>query len=242
MTIAPALYFTRIHHLRRAPVRHAFEYRSYSWFFDVDAPPKLPLPLRPFGYFRAADHLEGPGADLRTRVRTFLLDNGIDSDGPITALMNARALGYVFDPLTLFWCHDRDGALRCVIAEVHNTYGQRHAYLVRPDPHGRDEVEKRFHVSPFNRLEGRYELHVPEPADDLTVRIALLRDGQPPFHAAVTGHRLPVTPRTILRAQLRTPLSPWLTAARIRRHGIALWARGLPVAPRACSPAPRKVQ
>lgn len=230
---APSLYFTRIHHARKAPVRHDFEYRSYSWFFDLENPPRLPLPLRPFGYFRAGDHLEGPHHTLRARVRAYLTERGVDcAGGRITALMNARALGYVFDPLTVFWCHDPDDRLRCVIAEVHNTYGERHSYLLDCDPTGRAEVDKRFYVSPFNGVDGRYSLWLPEPADALTLRIALRREGQPAFHASVTGHRLPVTARTVLRAQLRAPLSPWSTAARIRRQGIALWARGVPVVPK----------
>lgn len=238
----PRLYFTRIHHVRNAPVRHEFDYRGYSWFFDLDHPPRLPILLRPFGYFRAEDHLEGPGADLRARVDHVLADHGIDcSGGRVTTLMGARVLGYVFDPLTVFWCYGPCQRLRCVIAEVHNTYGERHAYVLHPDEHGRAEVGKRFYVSPFNRVEGNYTVWTPEPAETLSLRIALLRDEQPPFVASVRGDRMPVTPGTVLRAHLRTPLSPWLTAARIRRHGIALWARGLPVVPRPGTPSNRRI-
>lgn len=289
----PALYFTRIHHARRAPVRHEFDYRGYSWYFDLEHPPKVPLLLRPLASFRAEDHLfplstgprrqHGGGrdaprshpiaplddsldrsgerhaaphahpdlsrarldnphdrlGDLRARVDAVLADHGIhDADGPVTALMNARAFGYVFDPLTVFWCHDRRGDLRCVVAEVHNTYGQRHAYVLQPDERGRAEVDKAFHVSPFHQVEGRYRLRLPEPADALDLRITLLLDARPPFHAALTGHLLPVTARTVLRANLRAPLSPLLTSARIRRHGIALWARGLPITPRPRAESP----
>lgn len=236
----PVLYATRIRHARLAPVPHRFDYRSYSWYFDVDQPPRLPLPLRPLGYFRARDHLGGPGRTLRARVEAVLAEHDIDcAGGRITALMNARAFGYVFDPLTLFWCHGPDRRLRCVVAEVHNTYGERHAYVVRPDERGRAEVAKEFYVSPFNRIEGTYRLNIPEPAARLTVGIVLHRDAHPPFVASVTGRRMPVTPRTVLRAQLRAPVSPWLTAARIRRQGIALWARGVPVVPR--PPATRRI-
>ncbi|MEV0247100.1 DUF1365 domain-containing protein [Nocardia sp. NPDC050712] len=239
--IAPALYFTRIHHARKEPVRHEFEYPGYSWYFDIDSPPRLPWPLRPLGSFRAADHLAGPGADLRSRVDRMLDTHGVDdADGPVTALMSARVLGYVFDPLTVFWCHDRDGRLRCVLAEVHNTYGERHTYVLRTDDRGRAETGKRFYVSPFNAVEGRYALRLPEPAAALGLRIVLLRDGQPPFLASMTGHRVPLTARTLLRAQLRAPLSPQLTALRIRRHGIALWAKGVPVDPRPCAASSRR--
>lgn len=231
--MTPYLYFTRIHHSRKAPVRHEFDYRGYSWFFDLDAPPRVPIPLRPLAYFRAGDHLDGPGVNLRARVDDLLAEHGIDcTGGQVTALMNARALGYVFDPLTVFWCHGRDRRVCCVIAEVHNTYGERHSYVIRPDDQGCAEVDKEFPVSPFNRVDGRYVLRLPEPTGALHLSVTLLRDGQPPFHAAVTGHRVPITARTVLRAQVRAPLSPWLTSARIRRHGITLWARGMPVEPR----------
>ncbi|MBY8861893.1 DUF1365 domain-containing protein [Nocardia sp. CA2R105] len=240
-TFGPQLYFTRIHHARRAPVRHEFGYRGYSWFFDLDDPPRLPIPLRPFAYFRAADHLRGPGATLRARVEDLLAEHGIDcAGGPITALMNARVLGYVFDPLTVFWCHGPDRRLRCVIAEVHNTYGERHAYVLEADDRARAEIDKQFHVSPFNRVEGRYSVRLPEPDEALSLRIVLSRDGQPPFLASVTGHRVPVTTGTVLRAHLRTPFSPWLTAIRIRRQGIALWLRGVPVLPRPHTPSYRR--
>lgn len=245
----PALYLTRIRHSRTEPVRHKFEYHGYSWYFDIEHPPVLPIPLRPFSYFRAADHLAPPHPrtdahgysvpcrlvpdDLRTRLDDFLGGHGVDcTGGRITALMNARALGYVFDPLTVFWCHAADGELRCVIAEVHNTYGQRYAYLLHPDELGRATVDKQFYVSPFNEVDGRYLLRLPEPEATLTLRIALLRDRRPPFTASVTGHRVPVTTRAVLRAHLRTPLAPWLIAARIRRHAVALRARGLPITPR----------
>ncbi|WP_067691058.1 DUF1365 domain-containing protein [Nocardia jejuensis] len=229
----PVLYLTRIRHARKEPVRHEFEYRGYSWYFDVEHPPRLPLPLRPLAYFRARDHLHGPGADLRARLDDLLAQHDVDCvGGRITTLMNARMLGYVFDPLTLFWCHDDRDRLRCVIAEVHNTYGDRHSYVLFPDDLGRVTADKRLYVSPFNAVDGHYVLRVPEPDDALAIRIVLLRDHTAPFTASVSGHRVPVTARTVLRAQLRTPFSPWLIAARIRRHGLALWARGLPISPR----------
>lgn len=250
----PALYLTRIRHARHGPIRHEFEYRCYSWYFDVERPPVIPLPLRPLATFHAADHLapagtehgaatpvRGLGGDLRARVDDFLAQHGVDcAGGRITALMNARSFGYVFDPLTVFWCHDPDGTLRCVIAEVHNTYGERHAYLVRTDDLGRATVDKRLYVSPFNDVDGHYLLRLPEPEENLDLRITLRRADHAPFTASMSGHRVPVTARTVLRAQLRAPFAPWLIAARIRRHGIALWARGLPISPRPLADSSRR--
>ena len=155
--LTPAIYRTRITHLRRAPVHHYFEHRSYSWYVDIDRLPELPRWLRPFARFEASDHLDGaPDDTLRQRVDNFLADHGIDlRGGTVTALLQARVLGYVFNPLSLFWCHDADGVLRHVIAEVHNTYGGRHAYLLPPDAGAArdgDEEALRFAVQRGRRL------------------------------------------------------------------------------------------
>ncbi len=100
--LTPALYRTRITHLRRAPVHHYFEHRGYSWYVDIDRLPQLPRWLRPFARFDARDHLDGgPNDSLRQRIDAFLAERGIDlPGGRVTALMQARVLGYVFNPLT----------------------------------------------------------------------------------------------------------------------------------------------
>ncbi|NMD55340.1 MULTISPECIES: DUF1365 domain-containing protein [Tsukamurella] len=236
MTPTPALYDTEIGHLRRSPIEHGFRYRSASWFIDVDAPPRVPLWLRPVVGFRAADHLfpVTDGADtLRARVEQTLRENGLEAPGgAITALLNARCLGYVFDPLTVFWCHDEDGDVAAVVAEVHNTYGGRHAYVLGPEARSGASVAKEFFVSPFHPVDGVYRLRMPEPDDALSIDVVLERPGRAPFTAHWRGTRRPATPRRILLAQWRAPLVPLVVAARIRVHGIRLWASGLPLVPR----------
>lgn len=236
---APALYETTIRHVRTDPVRNSFSYRSFSWFVDVDDLPRLARPLRPFARIRADDHLRPPGTDLRARVDAFLAENDAECNGKITALLNARVLGYVFNPLSLFWCHDTDGNVVHVVAEVHNTYGERHSYLLRTDSAGRATTEKEFYVSPFYEVAGTYEMSLPEPSEQLSVRIVLRRNGQAPFVATVAGVRRAATTANILRTQLRNPLAPLAVSARIRKQGIALWARGVPVVSRV-NTAPRE--
>ncbi|WP_411269091.1 DUF1365 domain-containing protein [Rhodococcus sp. MTM3W5.2] len=239
-----ALYRTRIRHVRTEPVHNAFGYRSYSWFIDLDALPRLPWWLRPFAGFRAEDHLEpGGGRTLRDRVDALLAVHGIDlRGGRVTALMNARVLGYVFNPLSLFWCHDKAGDLRCVLAEVHNTYGGRHCYLVRTDRNGRAETDKRFYVSPFNEVDGVYAMRLTEPSEDLDVRVVLYRDGRAPFAATMRGRRRPATAANVVRALLAAPLAPLVVAARIRVQGVRLWARGVPIAPRPATEEKERAQ
>ena len=231
-----AIYDVEIHHVRADPVRNAFRYRSYQWLVDLDALPRLPLPLRPFARFEARDHLGDPHRSLRENVDAFLAERGIDlSGGRVRMLANARVLGYVFNPLSVFWCYDRDAVLRCVIAEVHNTYGQRHSYLLKPDERGRAETGKQFYVSPFYEVSGRYSMSLPEPDERLALTITLHPEQGAPFVASMRGRRRSARGWALARMLLGRP---WVTAAvstRIRWQGIKLYLRGLPVVPRRSS-------
>ncbi|HCS59662.1 MAG TPA: DUF1365 domain-containing protein [Gordonia polyisoprenivorans] len=237
-TPLPAVVATRITHTRRSPLRHTFTYRSSSWLIDVDDPPRFRGLLRLAADVRSADHFPEPmrpGQSLRQRLDNHLRGAGVTpADGPVCALLSPRVAGYTFNPLSVFWCHHADGTLAHVVAEVHNTYGERHCYIVTPDADGRAEVDKEFYVSPFHDVSGRYRLRVPEPDGQgrVAVSIILDRPGAEPFVAALTGHARPATTRAIVGAQLRTPLAPLVVSARIRLQGIGLWARRLPVQPR----------
>jgi hypothetical protein len=236
-TRTPAIYRTTITHRRRAPVRHSFEYRSYSWYVDIDDLPRLPWWLRPFARFDAADHFsdasaDPPHASLRDRLSAFFADRDLPApDGRITALLQARVLGYVFNPLSVFWCHDREGRLRHVIAEVHNTYGERHAYLLPPADLP-VVTAKEFYVSPFNQVDGYYLVQAPRPDDEVDITVALHRDRRPAFTATLRGRRRPATTREVAVMQIISPLAPLVVAARIRIQGIRLWLRRVPVVPR----------
>ena len=108
-------------------------------------------------------------------------------------LANARVLGHVFDPLSVFWCYDRDGGLACVVAEVHNTYGERHAYLLRPDEAGVAVTGKDFHVSPFFDVSGTYELRFTLRPDLVATTVTLRREGAVAFSATFRGRPEPAT-------------------------------------------------
>ena len=236
-TSTPALYRTRITHLRRAPVHHYFEHKSYSWYIDINEPPRLPALLRPFARFEAQDHFDaapGDGPDtLRRRVDAFLAGNDIYLEGGrVTALLQARVLGYVFNPLSLFWCHDAQGGLRAVIAEVHNTYGERHAYLLPPNQDQPTMVPKKLYASPFNAVEGYYLVRAPLPADDLDVTISLHRDHHPALVATMRGARRKAGAAQVARLQLTAPLAPLMGALAIRAQGAILRLRRVPVVPR----------
>ena len=230
MSVRP--YLTSVRHIRTGPVTNDFRYRGVAWLVDLDEAAPVPRWLASIVRFRAGDHLGDPGASWRDNVIAFAAARGITiGDGPIRAMSGARTLGYAFDPITLYWCHDRAGSLTCVIAEVRNTYGDRHVYLVRPDARGRARTDKAMYVSPFNDVSGYYQLSVPAPAPNLDVRIVLHRDGQPPFVTTWSGE--PATSRSeLLLAVARAPLSAQLVTARIHWQGVKLWLRRLPIVAR----------
>ncbi|MYR07841.1 DUF1365 family protein [Gordonia sp. SID5947] len=234
----PSVVATRISHTRTTPIRHSFVHRSASWLIDIDDLPSPPPALRPFARFEPADHFpEQPiaGQTLRDRLTAHLIAADVTPpSGQIIALLSPRVAGYVFNPLSVFWCHHTDGTPACVVAEVHNTYGERHTYVVTPDDTGHAQVDKEFYVSPFNDVSGTYRLRLPPPSPDgrVAVSVTLDRPGHGPFVAALTGRARPARASSILVTQLRTPLAPLVVAARIRWHGIRLWLRRLPVATR----------
>jgi DUF1365 family protein len=224
----PAIVTGFVRHGRSAPLRHSFRHRVYQWLIDLDDVPRLPWYLRPVARFDARDHLSGRGPTLKDDVRRYLASQGISYDGRVLMLTNARVLGHVFDPLTVYWCLDSP----YVIAEVHNTYGDRHVYLLAPDSNGAAQTAKQFYVSPFNDVSGSYELQFQLDRDQVRVQVSLSRGGRKVFGASFDGVPQPATRRAIRTAALRTPLMSQRVSALIRLHGIWLWLRRLPVMPR----------
>ncbi|GAA2087188.1 DUF1365 domain-containing protein [Kitasatospora saccharophila] len=255
------LYETRTTHVRAEP-RRVFRHRGYLWLVDLDRLPELPWPLRPLARFLPRDHTldgspgGGPGG-IRRDLERHLAAHGLElGGGRVLMLTQARSLGHVFNPLTVYWCRDAAGAPLCTVAEVHNTYGGRHRYLLRADAAGRARSPKEFYVSPFLPLDGHYDLLLPEPdphprpAPDragagtetgagtarlhLAVRLEL--PGGRAFTATVTGTGRPAGPAALLRAVVRHPFATFAVSLRIRTQGIRLWLRGLPVHPRPTGP------
>ncbi|MGW8890125.1 DUF1365 domain-containing protein [Streptomyces sp. NPDC055749] len=230
---APALYDCVISHARTAPLRHSFRHRTYMWLVELDDLPVLPAVLRPLARFDPRDHFDGTAPTIRAGLDACLASNGVSLDGGrVLMLAHARVFGHVFNPISVYWCHDATGQLVCVVAEVHNTYGQRHSYVLRTDDRGRAEVPKDFYVSPFFPVDGSYRMRLPAPDERLDLTVQLRRGESVPFTATVRGIRRTATARHLLGAALRRPWSTAAVSAGIRLHGIRLYLRGLPVHPR----------
>jgi DUF1365 family protein len=237
--VKPRLYRTRVAHGRTEPVSHRFAYRHATWLVDLDDVPTLPRPLRWLAHFDAGDHLGDPTASIRANVDGYLATEGVNlHGGRVLMLATPRSLGYAFNPLTVFWCHDRGGALQCIVAEVHNTYGERHCYLLRPDADGHARADKTFFVSPFFAVDGRYDMTFTDPMvdDALHVAITLERVGRVVFRASVDGRPDAAAP-SFLRGSVRHAGAGQRVMGLIRLQGVRLWSKHLPVQPRPVAPA-----
>ncbi|MDP3891261.1 FAD-dependent oxidoreductase [Nocardioides sp.] len=225
-------YTTSIRHVRRSPMRREFTYRSRMWVVDADRLPDHGV----LGRFEARDHLGRPDRTIRENVEAFVATEGVElAGGRILMAANARAFGYNFNPISVFWCLDDQDRQVATVVEVHNTYGDRHAYLVHPDERGRATVPKQMYVSPFHGTDGVYDLVVPLPTDRLLVSVRLTTDHGEVFSASMTGRQAP-------GGVARSAPAAALGALRIRRQGLALWARGLKIRPRPTHPRQEAVQ
>ena len=236
----PSLVVGTVSHQRRTPVQHAFAHAHYQWLIDLDALPRLRWPLRLLARFDDRDHLDGGrlGGGTRGDLGRWLSRHGVvlDPGDRVLMLAHARVLGHVFDPLTVYWCVRPDHSLRALVLEVHNTYGERHAYLLDVDENGRGHVGKEFYVSPFNDTQGRYAVAMELGAHRVRASVGLDRGGERVLTAVVTGRPVPATTRTLLSVFGRHLFMTHRVSLLIRWHGIRLWLARLPVLSRPSHP------
>jgi DUF1365 family protein len=232
----PSLVEGVVDHTRHTPVVRRFRHAHYQWLVDVDHLPEHPWPLSLLTRFHAEDHLDRGrlGGGIRGDVERLLRNRGVELPWGTTVLMlaHARTLGHVFDPLTVFWCISPDHEVVATVLEVHNTYGERHAYVIEIDDRGRGRADKAFYVSPFNDTSGCYAVHLQLGPARVSVTVRLERDSAPVLTASVTGATTLATPRRIVTVALRHLLMTQRVSLLIRWHGVCLWMRRLRIEPR----------
>jgi len=246
-----AIYRGAVLHRRLRPRRHRLDYRVFSLLLDLDDLPSLDGRLRWFGYNRGAplsfhdrDHGPGEGTPLRPWVDAELARAGLDlGGGPIRVLCYPRLWGYVFNPLTVYFCHHPDGRLGAMLYEVNNTFGDRHCYLIPVDATQagaqviRQACDKRLYVSPFMEMETRYHFRVQPPGETIAVAIRQTDADGPILFASFTGNRAPLSDRALAGAVARHPLMTLKVMAGIHWEALKLFAKGMRLLPR--GPAPR---
>ena len=235
-----ALFVGHVVHSRLRPRRHRFCYRCFWMLFDLDELPKLDRELRLFSHDRSnlfsfcnADHGAGGDAPIRTQATHHLLEAGIDiGTGKVLLLAMPRILGYGFNPLSIYFCYRPDGSLAALICEVHNTFQERHSYLIATDDcKGASEFalrfEKHFHVSPFLAMDLTYDFTVTEPAEAVRVAVrAFDREGVL-LNASLAGARVPLTDLTLLKVFVTHPLLTLKVIAAIHWEALRLWWKGI---------------
>ena len=244
MTPARALLGTGVvRHLRLRPARHGFEYPTYFVLLPLRTlrrDPDPALPRNRFGLisFHDRDHGSG-GVDCLAWIDDLLAREGIaDADGEVWLHCYPRVLGYVFKPVSFWYCHRRDGSLAAIVAEVNNTFGERHCYLLHGDDlrFGRElRARKVFHVSPFCRVEGDYrfrfmrtDLGAPTHAPRTVARVDHHDANGPLLLTSVSGTLSPVTGAALRRAFFGTPLMTLGVIARIHWQALRLALKRVP--------------
>jgi len=240
-----AIYQGTIHHRRRTPAEHRFKYRIFMMYLDLEELPQVFDCSRWFSADRPAvarfcreDHLGPHDRPLDEAVRDLVEQHtGQRPDGPIRLLTHLRYFGYVFNPVSFYYCfNENDTQLDTIVAEVTNTpWGERHCYVLTRDQdvgHGRIKrfrPFKRMHVSPFMPMEIDYDWRFAPPDDFLSVHMENWRDGVKLFDASLDLRRREISTLALASVLLNFPLMTLKVIAAIHWQALRLWLKGCKV-------------
>lgn len=239
---AHALYTGHVRHRRFQPRAHAFKYRVCLLYLDLAQLEQAfagrwlwSLDRRNVAAFHRKDYLPGHDGDLDTAARDLVAAHtGKRPTGPIRLLTHPRYLGYVFNPVSFYYCFDAaDHGVEAIIAEITNTpWGERHTYVLRTDDgdaaHHRFRFGKDFHVSPFLDMDYDYDWRFGEPGRRLNVHMRNERAGRCDFDATLTLTRQPLDGPALAHALIAYPLMTARVTAAIYWQALRLWWRGTP--------------
>lgn len=233
-----ALYDGEVMHRRRDRFAYGFTYRVFSLLVDVDELPALERRLRFFSHnrfnllsFHDRDHGPRDGRPLRAWIEALLRTRGVELEGgSIRLLCFPRLLGFVFNPLSVWYCRHRDGSLRALVCEVRNTFGGMHHYVLsdggRPlDWSAEYRARKVFHVSPFVQPEAEYRFRFQEPGERVGVYIKEFTRGAPLLDASIGGRKVPLMDARLLYMFGRMPFMTLKVIAAIHWQALKLWLR-----------------
>ena len=234
-------------HRRLRPRHHRFQYRVFAMLIDLDELPALDRGLLLFswnrrGLFSFQDRDHGDGRALTVWLDGLLAGAGIEAGGARRVLCYPRIFGYVFNPISTWFCHDAAGALKAIIYEVHNTYDERHAYVLPVAGESkivRHGCAKNFYVSPFLSGDCRYQFRIRPPGSQVAVAIHEAEAGAPILNASFAGTRRPLTDRALARMLLRYPIMTLKVVAAIHFEAVRLMLKGIKRHPHAPKPAPK---
>lgn len=234
------LYFGEVVHERQRPRKHRLRYSVFSLLIDVDRIAELAADSKLFAYnsrglfsVHDRDHGDENGSSIAGWARSKLLRAGLSHAGHrIDVLCYPRLLGYAFNPLSVYFCHQASGRLAAIIYEVHNTFGERHAYVITVDDDAgaviRQQDDKDFFVSPFIPMDCAYKFRIQPPDEHVRV-VMRVEDGDGLLLAAsFSGKRRPFSDKLLAVAALRYPLMTFKVIAGIHWEALRLWFKGAP--------------
>jgi DUF1365 family protein len=238
-----ALYEGWVMHRRLRPRHHRFKYRVFAMLLDLEELPDLDRRLSLFswnrrGLFSFHDRDHGDGRDLNVWLDELLAQAGINAGGPRQVLCYPRILGYVFNPLSVWFCRDEAGTLKAIVYEVHNTYDERHAYVLPVDDEKlvRHGCAKDFYVSPFLSRDCRYQFRIRPPSEDVAITIHQQEAGLPILNASFAGARSLLSDGTLLRMLVAYPLMTVKVVLAIHYEAVRLMLKGVRRHPHAPKP------
>ncbi|MEY3886259.1 MAG: hypothetical protein RL650_351 [Pseudomonadota bacterium] len=239
----------QVRHVRLRPARHAFDYAAYfvllpmrhlqSKMRQPESTNTDALALNRPGLlsFYDADHGDGRSPEqggALAWLESLLAEAKVqDADGEIWLQTFPRVLGYTFKPVSFWYCHRQDQSLAAIVAEVHNTFGERHCYLLHEPKWGiTAQADKVFHVSPFCDVSGHYQFRFMRTLVNGTERIVARVDHSdkegPLIQTSQSGKLVPATANEIRRTFWQYPLWTFAVVMRIHWHALLLWLKRVP--------------
>jgi len=248
MTNASSLYVGSVMHRRLHPRAHHFRYRAFWLLINLDELSELSDKFYLFSHNRPnlfslydTDHGDGTATPLRAQVEHQLSAAHVDlAGGRICLLCMPRTLGYDFNPLSVYFCYHANGALAALIYQVHNTFHERHSYVIPVERESRvihQYCRKSFFVSPFMDADLRYEFRLTQPQERIVVTISAHSSTRPIFHAALAGARRDLTDCALLALGVAIPAVTLKVITAIHWQGLRLWFKGLRWRRRPLAPA-----
>lgn len=238
MALAHQIIAGQVMHARLAPKKNAFKYETCYVSINLSQPASLPINRNRFGLlsFYDKDHGASDNSDLLSWARTILKEHDLaDLKGDIVLVTMPRVLGYVFNPVSFWLCHDVEGSCRAILCEVNNTFGERHVYLCAHDDHRPItrfqalEAEKVFHVSPMLKREGHYRFLFDITDERFAVWIDHYgSDGNKLLATWLIGKSETMTTARLRSAFFRFPLVTLKAIVLIHWQALKLLTKGIP--------------